>query len=80
MIVPPLGEFALNSPGVPNLDASNELKGKFEIEIAYGPSRDNLKYLLTYELYPSLVVHKVTESAAQFTFAGPLRKHQHKRA
>ncbi len=80
VIVPPFSDFAINTAAVPDINVSQEIKGKLEIEIAYGPSPDDLRYLLAYELEPRLDISNLTDKNAQILFTGPLKKYQHKRA
>ncbi len=78
-IVPPLNDFPLSIAAVPNVNISQEIKGKLELEIAYGPSPDYLPYSLIYEIEPRLTINNMTPSSAQFFFNGPLKKYLHKR-
>lgn len=79
VIVPPFSDFAINIAAVPNVDVSQEIKGKLEVEVAYGPTPDDLRFVLAYECEPRLEIKNLTDKDAQLVFTGPLRKYQHKR-
>jgi hypothetical protein len=79
VIVPPCGEFAVTAAAVPDMDVSKEIKGKLEVEIAYGGAPDDLRYLLSYVLEPRIDIKNLTDTAAQILFTGPLIKYEHKK-
>lgn len=80
VIVPPFSDFAINIAAVPDINVGQEIRGKLEVEIAYGPSPENLRHLLTYEIEPRLEIRNLTETNAQILFTGPIRRYRHKRA
>lgn len=47
--------------------------------ISYGPSPENLRYLLTYEIEPRLEIRNLTATNAQILFTGPVSRYRHKR-
>jgi hypothetical protein len=80
MIVPAFSEFAVSTAAVPDVDVSKEIKGKLEFEILYGPSPDNLCYMLSYQLDPRIDIKALTETNAQIIFSAPVKKYRHRRA
>jgi hypothetical protein len=79
IIVPATSEFALSSAAVPDIDVSKEITGRLEVVIHYGPSPDDLRYVLEYEIEPRLDIRELTEKGAQLLFTGPLKKYRHRR-
>lgn len=47
--------------------------------MAYGPEKDNLPYVLIYEIEPRIEIRNLTEKNAEILFTGPLKKYIHKR-
>jgi hypothetical protein len=79
VIVPPFSDFAITIAPVPNINASQEIKGRLEVEIAYGSSPHNLDHLLAYEIAPMIQIRNLTKEKAEILFVGPVKKYRHKR-
>jgi hypothetical protein len=80
IIVPAFSEVAITTAAVPEIDVLKEIKGKLELEILYGPTPDDLRYILSYVIQPTIEIRELTEKGAQVFVAAPLRKYEHRRA
>jgi hypothetical protein len=79
VIVPAFSEFSITTAAVPSLDVSEEIKGKLEVELLYGPKPDDLRYVLEYELEPRVDIRELTAKNAQILFTVPVKKYRHKK-
>mgnify|MGYP001433299280 CR=1 FL=1 len=80
IIVPPLQEFSLIVPEVPNLDTNKTITGKLEVEVLYGDDENNLPYKLSYKFEPIIKISRLKEASAEMHFSGALIKYEHKKS
>jgi hypothetical protein len=79
IIVPAFSDFSIASAAVPEVDTSKEIRGRMEVEILYGPSPDDLPYLLEYDIDANIDIRKLTLEGGQLIFAAPVKKYLHRR-
>jgi hypothetical protein len=75
----PKTELSVQIAAVHNIDLGAAASGVMEVEVLYGPRRDKLKYLLSYETAPVLTFGPVEEATQRIpiTFVAPVRKYEH---
>jgi len=83
-VIPPHGQLKFNLATLPDIplpsDGSIGPTGSIDLEILYGPKRDDLRYVLYYVCKPAVGVHidiEKGQGAISITF--PITRHEHER-
>lgn len=79
LMIPAQSSQTFNFPTVKELDATNELRGKSEVEFHYGPSEESLKYTYECVLEPYLLGTEVAPGTYDVRLTSMIKSEQHTR-
>ncbi len=79
-LLPPKSKQPFQTAAIPNIQLGGRpIEGRLAVEVLYGPKPDKLRYMMTYELAPTLEIANMTEKGAQIIFVAPIVKYKHER-